>query len=50
MVKYHSRFWDDIFDNFGERMEGLQNSGWWLLFLSTAIFHSIFSLFNYIFK
>ena len=30
-------------------MEGLQNSSWWLLFLSTAIFHSIFGLFNYIF-
>ena len=32
-----------------ERIEGLQNSGWWLLFISTAIFHFIFGLFNYIF-
>ena len=30
-------------------MEKLQNSGWWLLFLSTAIFHPIFGKFNYIF-
>ena len=61
MVKYHLGFWGGIFDNFEERMEGgifdnfeermegLQNSGWWLLFFSTAIFHFIFGLFNYIF-
>ena len=49
MAKCHPGFWGGIFSNFGERMEGLQNSGWWLLFLSTAIFHSIFGLFNYIF-
>ena len=30
-------------------MERLQNSGLWLLFLSTAIFHPIFDKFNYIF-
>ena len=49
MVKCHPVFWGGIFGNFGERMEGLQNSGWWLLIISTAIFHYIFGLFNYIF-
>ena len=49
MVKYHPGFWGSIFDNFGERIEGLQNSDWGLLFISTAIFHFIFGLFNYIF-
>ena len=38
-----------IFDNFEERIERLQNSGWWLLFISMAIFHPIFCMFNYIF-
>ena len=45
----HPGFWGDIFDNFGERMERLQNSGWWLLLFSTAKFHPIFGKFNYIF-
>ena len=43
-------FCGGIFCNFGERIERLQNSGWWLLFLSTAIFHPIFDKFNYIFN
>ena len=38
-----------IFDNFVKRNERLQNSGWWLLFLSMAIFYPIFGKFNYIF-
>ena len=38
-----------IFDNFIKIMEMLQNNGWWLLFLSTTIFHPIFDKFNYIF-
>ena len=49
VVKCHSGFWDDIFNNFDERRKRLQNNGWWLLFLSTAIFHLIFRKFNYIF-
>ena len=49
MTKCHPGFWGDIFGNFGEIMEGLQNNDLWLMFLSTAIFHSIFGLFNYIF-
>ena len=48
-AKMPSRVLGGIFDNFGERMERLQNSGWWLLYLSTAIFHPIFDKFNYIF-
>ena len=46
--KCHPGFWGGIFDNFRERIERLQNSGLWLLFLSTAIFHPIFDKFNYI--
>ena len=38
VAKCHPGFWGGIFSNFGERMERLQNSGWWLLFLSTVIF------------
>ena len=49
VVKCHSGFWGDIFGNFGKRIERLQNSGWWLLFLSTAIFYPMFDKFNYIF-
>ena len=49
VVKYHPEFCGDIFSNFGERMKRLQNSGWWLLFLLTVIFHPIFGMFNYIF-
>ena len=49
MIKYHSGFWGDIFGNFRERMERLQNNGWWLLYLLTVIFHPIFGKFNYIF-
>ena len=49
VAKCHPEFWGGIFDNFGERIEMLQNSGWWLLFLSTAIFPPIFGKFNYIF-
>ena len=49
MAKYHPGFWDDIFDNFEEKIGRLQNNGWWLLYISTAIFHSIFDKFNYIF-
>ena len=49
MAKCHPGFWGGIFGTFGERMEELQNSGWWLLFISMAIFNSIFGLFNYIF-
>ena len=49
VAKCHLGFWGGIFGKFGERMERLQNSGWWLLFLSTAIFHPIFGKFNYIF-
>ena len=48
-AKCHPGFWGGIFGNFGERIERLQNSGWWLLFLSMAIFHPIFGKFNYIF-
>ena len=40
MAKCHPEFWGGIFGNFEERIEGLQNSGWWLLFLLTAIFLS----------
>ena len=47
--KCHPGFLGGIFGNFGERMDKLQNSGWWLLYLSTAIFHPIFDKFNYIF-
>ena len=49
VAKCHPRFWGGIFDNFEERIERLQNSGWWLLFLSMAIFYHIFGKFNYIF-
>ena len=49
MIKCHLGFWNDIFDNFEERIERLQNNGWWLLFLSIAISHPIFDKFNYIF-
>ena len=49
VAKCHPKFWGGIFDNLGERMERLQNSSWWLLFLSTVIFHPIFDKFNYIF-
>ena len=49
VVKYHPGFWGSIFDNFGEIMKMLQNSGWWLLFLLTIILHPIFGKFNYIF-
>ena len=49
VIKCHSGFWGDIFGNFEERIERLQNSDWWLRFLSTVIFHPIFGKFNYIF-
>ena len=42
VAKCHPRFWGDIFGNFEERMEKLQNSRWGLLFLSRAIFHPKF--------
>ena len=48
-AKCHPGFWGGIFCNFGERMERLQNNGWWQLFFSTVIFHPIFGKFNFIF-
>ena len=49
VAKCHTRFWGGIFDNFGEIIKRLQNNDWWLLFLSTAIFHPIFDKISYIF-
>ena len=49
VVKCDPGFYGDIFDNFVEIMEMLQNSGWWLLLFSTTIFYPIFGKFNYIF-
>ena len=42
VAKCHPEFLGDIFDNFEEIIERLQNSHWWLLFLSTVIFHPNF--------
>ena len=49
VIKCNPGLWGDIFGNFREIMERLQNSGWWLLFLSMTIFYLIFDKFNYIF-
>ena len=35
MAKCYPEFWGGIFDNFREIIEKLQNSDWWLLFIST---------------